>query len=279
MHREKSFSPFSPETRGMSPAAMTTSAPANSIAVSHTDPALAGRAEALAKDLGLPLYNPNGPLPNLLLTLTPERLELRQTGTGAEGPLFVDFAAEALSYRRRHTTNRKESLARAAGLKGGATPTVLDLTAGLGRDGFILASLGCTVHLVERSPVVGALLADGLERARQEESVAGIMARLSLTVGDSLEILRRWQGVRPEVICIDPMYPHRSKSALVKKEMRLVRLLVGDDQDSDALLHAALAVAGRRVTVKRPRLAPALAGPAPNFIISGKNSRFDVYLV
>lgn len=81
------------------------------------------------------------------------------------------------------------------------------------------------------------------------------------------------------MICIDPMYPHRSKSALVKKEMRLIRLLVGDDSDSDQLLAAALAIAIRRVVVKRPRLAPALRGPEPNFTISGKNSRFDVYLV
>jgi 16S rRNA (guanine1516-N2)-methyltransferase len=105
------------------------------------------------------------------------------------------------------------------------------------------------------------------------------MARISLMVGESLEILRTWQGERPEVICLDPMYPHRGKSALVKKEMRLIRLLVGDDQDSDQLLAAALGVASRRVVVKRPRLAPALRGPEANFAISGKNSRFDVYLI
>jgi len=155
---------------------------------------------------------------------------------------------------------------------------VLDITAGLGRDSFILASLGCTVCMVERSPVVAALLADAIDRAKEEPMLAEIMARLSLVTGDSLEILRTWQGERPEVICIDPMYPHRSKSALVKKEMRLIRLLVGDDEDSDQLLAAALAIASRRVAVKRPRLAPALRGPEPNFTISGKNSRFDVYL-
>jgi len=249
------------------------------VAISHTAPGLAEKARELAAQLGLPLYTQGENTPALLLTLTPERLELRQTTKGAEGPLFVDFMGGSIEYRRRQTTSRKEGIARAVGLKGGTNPVVLDLTAGLGRDSFILASLGCTVRMVERSPVVAALLADGIERARQEPTLSGIMARLSLMAGDSLEILRTWQGEHPEVICIDPMYPHRGKSALVKKEMRLIRLLVGDDVDSDALLHAALGVARRRVVVKRPRLAPALTGPAPNFAISGKNSRFDVYLV
>ncbi|MCX5877230.1 MAG: class I SAM-dependent methyltransferase [Deltaproteobacteria bacterium] len=258
---------------------MTSRTQETHIAVSHTDPDLANKASALAAQLGLSLYNPAETAPTLLLTLTPERLELRQTGKGAEGPLFVDFIGGAVDYRRRQTTSRKEAIARAVGLKGGARPVVLDLTAGLGRDSFILASLGCTVRMVERSAVVAALLADAIARARQEPALAEIMARLSLRVDDSLEILRTWQGERPEVICIDPMYPHRSKSALVKKEMRLIRLLVGDDQDSDTLLSAALAIASRRVVVKRPRLAPALTGPEPNFTIGGKNSRFDVYLI
>jgi 16S rRNA (guanine1516-N2)-methyltransferase len=258
---------------------MTTRNPESILAVSQTDPCLADKARTLAAKLGLPLYNVEEPTPALLLTLTPERLELRQTTKGAEGPLFVDFSGGAIEYRRKQTTSRKEAIARAVGLKGGATPAVLDLTAGLGLDSFILASLGCTVRMVERSPVVAALLADGIERARLEPALAEIMARISLMVGESLEILRTWQGERPEVICLDPMYPHRGKSALVKKEMRLIRLLVGDDQDSDQLLAAALGVASRRVVVKRPRLAPALRGPEANFAISGKNSRFDVYLI
>jgi len=82
---------------------------------------------------------------------------------------------------------------------------------------------------------------------------------------------------RPEVVFLDPMYPHRQKSALVKKEMRLLRQLVGDDEDASDLLVTALARARRRVVVKRPRLAPTLTGPAPGFQIIAPNTRFDVY--
>lgn len=267
-------------TRGNDPThAMTDTGPENTIAISHSDPTLADKAGILAKQLGLPAYNPKDNGPALLLTLTPERLELRQTGKGSGGPLFVDFIGGAIEYRRKHTSSRKEAIARAIGLKGGTSPLVLDLTAGIGRDSFILAGLGCTVHMVERSSILAALLADGIARAKKEPTLAGIMSRMHLIVGDSLEIMRHWQRERPEVVCIDPMYPHRSKSALVKKEMRLIRLLVGDDEGGDSLLGAALGLASRRVVVKRPRLAPALIGAEPNFTISGKNSRFDVYLV
>jgi 16S rRNA (guanine1516-N2)-methyltransferase len=100
-----------------------------------------------------------------------------------------------------------------------------------------------------------------------------------LTVGDSTKILTALQAEKPDVIFLDPMYPHREKSALVKKEMRFIRLLAGDDQDSAALLKAALAKAKQRVVVKRPKLAPPLSGPEPSFTISSKKNRFDVYLI
>ena len=236
-------------------------------------------AASLAAQLALPLASPQDESYPLLLSLTPERLELRQTGKNAAGPLFVDFSAETLAYRRRHGSSRKEAVARAVGLKGGLSLSILDVTAGLGRDGFILAGLGCRMHLVERSPIVAALLADGLARAAQDPALARITANITITVASGLEVLQNQQTERPEVVYLDPMYPHREKSALVKKEMRLVRLLVGDDEDSDALLTAALPVATKRVVVKRPRLAPPLSGPPPSFTLSGKNSRFDVYLV
>ncbi|OGQ95397.1 MAG: hypothetical protein A2521_06630, partial [Deltaproteobacteria bacterium RIFOXYD12_FULL_57_12] len=152
-----------------------------------------------------------------------------------------------------------------------------DATAGLGRDAFVLASLGCSVHMIERSPVIAALLADGLERAATEPEIAAlIQQRLRLTVADSKEI---FQTEHPEVIYLDPMYPHRSKSALVKKEMRCIRALVGDDPDAPALVLAALNSASARVVVKRPRLAPPVVDlPRAAMAILSKNSRYDIYL-
>lgn len=215
-----------------------------------------------------------------LLVVAENRLELRQTGPNAPGPVFADFAGGAVAYRRRHSGGRKQPLARAAGLKKNQTPTVLDATGGLGRDAFVLACLGCHVHLVERSPIVGALLEDGLKRAAEAPETGGIIrGRITLSVGDSMELAGKLCAAnRPDVVYLDPMYPHRTKSALVKKEMRLLRAIVGEDLDAPSLLKTMLSCARQRVVVKRPRLAEALEGPAPSLIISSKNSRFDVYL-
>src|SRR5699024_10204201 len=156
---------------------------------------------------------------------------------------------------------------------------VLDATAGLGRDAFVLASLGCQMSLVEQSPIIVALLKDGLERARQVPETALVVARIALVQANSITWMAKLSAQEiPEVVYLDPMYPERRKSALVKKEMRLLRTLVGSDENAPLLLKAALACARSRVVVKRPRLAPAIAGPKPNFAIRSKNTRFDIYL-
>ena len=104
-----------------------------------------------------------------------------------------------------------------------------------------------------------------------------MLSDLRLLNGDACSLLRQWTETVPQVIYLDPMFPHRDKSALVKKEMRLFRVLAGRDDDAPALLAAALALASHRVVVKRPRKAPAVAGIPPGFALEGKSSRYDVY--
>ncbi len=184
-----------------------------------------------------------------------------------------------MGHRRRFGGGRGQPLARAMGLKGGANPVIVDATAGLGRDGFVLASLGARVTLLERSPVMAALLTDGLDRARRHDETRIIADNhLQLVNTDAAQWLQQCPlQERPDVVYLDPMYPHRSKSALVKKEMRALRAMVGDDMDAPALLAAALDCAKKRVVVKRPKGAPPLAGPKPSGDIASKNTRYDLY--
>ncbi len=230
-------------------------------------------AAAWAHRLGLPLEGEAG----FALQLGEAGLQLVERGPQAPGPVRVDFVEGALAHRRQFGGGSGQMIAKAVGLQPGIRPAVLDATAGLGRDAFVLASLGCPVTLIERQPLIAALLEDGLARAAQDAEVGPIVARMQLLQGNAIELLGAWQGEPPQVIYLDPMFPHRDKSALVKKEMRLFRPLVGDDLDAPALLAAALELASHRVVVKRPRKAPNIAGAKPGYALEGKSSRYDIY--
>lgn len=195
----------------------------------------------------------------------------------AAGPVRADFLVGPVAHRSRFGGGNGQMIARAVGIQPRIRPSVLDVTAGLGRDAFVLARLGCTLTLIERHPLIWALLEDALQRALADHEVAPIVAQMHLVCGNAIDLMGKWEGEAPQVIYLDPMFPHRDKSALVKKEMRLFRSLVGADDDAPALLEAALALATNRVVVKRPRKAPAIAGGEPGYVLGGQSSRFDIY--
>ncbi len=225
---------------------------------------------------------PGDPAPDdLTLRWQAGRLVLGGKESRHGHPLCVDFVSGAVAHRRRFGGGRGQLIARACGLARGLTPSVVDATAGLGRDAFVLASLGAEVLLIERVPAIFALLEDGLARALADADTRAIAERMHLVMGDAthrLEALVAKTPVAPQVVHLDPMFPHRDKSALVKKEMRLFRQLAGDDPDAPRLLEAALDLATHRVVVKRPRGAAPIEGPRPRHVLEGKTSRYDLYV-
>ena len=231
------------------------------------------RARDLAQRLGLPLDGDA----DFALQCDERGVQLVDLGPGAPGPVRVDFVGGAVGHRRQFGGGSGQMIAKAVGVQPGVRPTVVDATAGLGRDAFVLATLGCEVTLIERQPLIAVLLEDGLARAREDSDIAPIVARMRLQVGDAIQLMCAWGEDAPQVVYLDPMFPHRDKSALVKKEMRLFRPIVGDDVDAGELLEAALALASHRVVVKRPRKAPAVAGATVSFSLEGNAGRFDVY--
>lgn len=237
------------------------------------------RAIRLSRKLAIPLVQNDGKEYEFLLLCASDGLVIQKTGEDF-GPIMVNFSSPAFTYRLKHGGGRRQALARAVGLKKGWQPSVIDATAGLGRDGFILAALGCHVHMLERSRILSVLLKDALLRGMQSEQVAEIIKnRLLFTNIDSRDFMKKLQPHDyPDVIYLDPMYPERTKSSLVKKEMRILRDLTGDDLDAAELLEIAKGCVLNRVVVKRPRLAIHLGGMAPSHKITGKTSRFDVYL-
>ena len=214
----------------------------------------------------------------LALVQTDERLELRKLDEPKLGAVYVDFVGGTMAHRRKFGGGRGEAVAKAVGIKGSELPTVIDATAGLGRDAFVLASIGCQVRLVERHPVVFLLLQDGLNRAYQDEEI-GEMLQQNLRLLNVQHINELDPNTDyADVVYLDPMYPHKQKSALVKKEMRVFQHLVGADLDADELLLPALQLAKKRVVVKRPDYAESLGGKQPHFSRETKNHRFDIYM-
>lgn len=219
----------------------------------------------------------------LAFYLSSRGLELVQVDGDRVIAIKADFTSPGVHYRRRHGGGRSEAIARAVGVSSDAPLTVVDATAGLGGDAFVLASLGCRMTLLERVPALQELLADGLARARHESAdshteLADSVARMHLAGGDAIEYLAELPVIqRPQVIYLDPMFPERKKSAAVKKEMQVFHRLVGPDEDAGRLLAVALERAHRRVVVKRPRLAKPLEGRAPDHVLGGVRNRFDLY--
>ncbi len=190
--------------------------------------------------------------------------------------LRIDFTSGAVAHRLNFGGGRGQDLPKAAGMKNGHNPVVVDATAGLGRDAFLLASLGAQVTLIERSEKMFELLNDALQRAAKMDETAQIIARMNLIFGDAMQLL---PNLNPEVILVDPMHPPRGNSALVKIEMRQIRDIVGADTDSAELVKIALKSASNRVVLKWPRKAESLAGlPKYSHQILGKSTRYDVFM-
>lgn len=196
---------------------------------------------------------------------------------GKQSVLKCDFLRGAVNYRLRFGGGRKQHLPKAVGMKSSQPPTIIDATAGLGRDAFLLASLGSRVTLIERSDIIYELLVAGMEAAHQAGGQhRDIIDRMNLIHGDSITILPHMQA---DVVLVDPMHPPRQKSALAKAEMRAIRDIVGIDEDQRSLVETALAMAAKRVVLKWPAKAAPLEGlrPASHQII-GKSIRYDVFM-
>ena len=191
--------------------------------------------------------------------------------------LKCSFIEGPILHRLKYGKGRGQNLAKAVGFKFNKNRTIIDATAGLGYDAFILASLGANVTLIERSEKIYDLLKTAISEAQlYGGEISKIVNRMNLLFGDSKDIL---PNIAPEVILIDTMYKDRKKSALVKNDMRLVREVVGSDSDHVELINVALNNASKRVVIKQPRYAETLDNiKSCSHQILGKTIRYDVYV-
>lgn len=212
------------------------------------------------------------------LKQTPQGLGLVWQDQPKMTPLVIDFLSGKQAFRGQQANRKDEAIARACLLaKAGAdTPlTILDATAGLARDAWVLVQLGAQVTLNERQPMVHELLADALQRLYTAQP--DYQTRLQLAPATPLN---EFPAASFDVVYLDPMYPKgdRKQKAAVKKDMQMFQHLVGSDLDADELLAPALCIARKRVVVKRPQHAEFLAQQQPSHQILSKKHRFDIYV-
>ena len=221
--------------------------------------------------------------PLFVFVLDEEGLRLSLIETANQLAIRADFHRPTVRYRRDKGGGRNELIAKALGLKSGYAPQVLDATAGLGADAFVLASLGCQLRMLERVPEIRCLLQAALMEAQSfadkfDPELSVILKRMQLVSACSHQYMEQLVGTRPEIVYLDPMFPESRKRSLVKKEMQVLQALVGADSDAYLLLERARNYAQKRVVVKRPKIAPFLAEQKPDFQVLGKSNRYDVYL-
>lgn len=187
----------------------------------------------------------------------------------AKTPYEVNF--DTIALQKRLKTLRKELLIRACGIQKGSALTIVDATAGFGRDAFLLASAGAHVTLIEKNSIVQCLLANGISQLPET-----YQTRFLLCQGNSIEILPQIK-TSIDVIYLDPMF-EIDRRAKVKKDLQLLQALAKKDGvDNHALFAVAKKIAKQRVVVKRALHADYLTNEKPSFSLKGKDTRFDVY--
>lgn len=232
------------------------------------------RAALLAAELNLELAGEEWrPHANFALRVEGDRLSLVDRESKEHHGIASEFPAIPVRHGRI-AVSRTEPLGRAFGPR---VQSIVDATAGLGHDSFLLACMGFDVTAVERSPIIAALLRNGVERAMGDGRIRNaIEGRLGIVTGEACTVLHSAHE-KPDAAYLDPMFPPKRKtSALAKKAIRMVREIVGSDDDALELLACALENVLERVVVKRLDDAPPLM-PGPVASVRGKTVRYDVY--
>ncbi|MCW8997105.1 MAG: class I SAM-dependent methyltransferase, partial [Kangiellaceae bacterium] len=97
-----------------------------------------------------------------------DKLKLWLLLDGKLSELSFDLAEGEVAFRATRVSKSNEVVAKALGCKPHFRPTILDATAGMGRDSLIMAMLGCKVEMQERNPTIFHLLENALQRFEKQ---------------------------------------------------------------------------------------------------------------
>ncbi len=226
----------------------------------------------MISDTQLKEFNTKLALQDLALEFTDQGLCL----TDGKLQIIADF--REMLPRLKQSNLQREMLVKAARIKGQEMPqTLVDATAGFGEDSLILAAAGFQVRLYEFDEIIAALLMDCMDRAKEIPELKEAVGRMELICGDSVQGLKSLD-YKPDIVLLDPMFPARQKSALIKKKFQLIQRLESPCSTEEELLEAAQIADPKRIVIKRPLKGPFLAGKKPSYSLEGKAIRYDCFV-
>lgn len=239
------------------------------------DPSLLEKCQKLSQKSGLEIHNE-------LLSPASEYTYIaynddRLTLYGEDQEISADF--RRMLPRLKINNLNGEMIVKACGLKNfQSPPRIVDATAGFGEDSFLLAAKGCTVKLFELDPVIYSLLDDSIIRGMNDSELKDAVSNMSALHMNSIEYLNTAHD-DIDIVVLDPMFPKRQKSGLVKKKFQLIHNLEKPCDNEEELLNAAIRAKPKKIVIKRPGKGSYLANVKPTYSIEGKSIRYDIIVL
>ena len=227
------------------------------------------KAKKIAERLNIEIITNNKEKFDILLSMDESGLALVSDNM----KLYGDFSK---SIKRLKQSNlQKEMLIHAVKIKGEKENLIaIDATAGLGEDSILLAAYGYNVELYEKNPIISELLKDAMERAEKISELKDIIGRMKVHNEDSIIAMQNLK-YKPDIILLDPMFPERTKSALIKKKFQILHKIENPCSDETELLSSAIKANPKKIIIKRPLKGEYLAGIKPDYSLKGNSIRYD----
>jgi hypothetical protein len=176
----------------------------------------------------------------------------------------------------KRASQKNQGLLKACSNKKNNIRNITDLTAGWGKDSYLLAHQGRNVQMLEHNPLIFHCLNYLLKSAREESNFPEFQ-QMSLLLGDSSSYLQQEDINQVDCFYLDPMFPAHKSSAKPGKDLQLLQCIT-QNQSIEQTFQLALKKGVQRVVVKRPLHAPFLDELKPDISYREKTIRFDVYL-
>ncbi|CAL4324601.1 class I SAM-dependent methyltransferase [Buchnera aphidicola] len=210
------------------------------------------------------------------LIIHEHRIELKNNANKNIKNIWIDFNHKKM---KSYQDDSKIKIIKAIGIKKKPFLNVIDATAGLGKDSFMMFSYGCTITMIENNPILSILIYDGLKRSYNDPIIGNIIKKKMKHINHSSINIQSLNLQKPDVIYLDPMFPRKKKKSLPKKHMNTIQNLVKKDSDTQLLFNACKNFAKNRIVVKRKKNFKIISKNKPNYMIYSKKYRFDVYLI